>query len=1542
MKPTLKSTLFLLLLFCLFTSTYGASYYFSSSTGNDSRSNSEAQNMNTPWRSIDKLNSIMRILQPGDVVYFRRGEEFSGTINFNSSGSATNPIKFSAYGSGPAPVITSLIRVQGWRALGNGIYESNQSFNMSEIELMILNGKQQERGRYPNRDQFNGGYLRINSASGNRSVTSSELSGAPNFNGGEVVIRKNQWITDRHPISSHSGNTISFSGDSKYMPSLIYGFFVQNHINTLDRFGEWMYNKSNKKLYVFFGSNSPDNFNVQIPSRDNLFVKGYGASNFQIDNLNFKGANKNAIDIAGGRNVTLLNNKIEFSGISGIYSLSILELKINGNEIDYSSSNGISLRYGAVGAHILNNKITNTALFQGSMQSGDGAGLGIHAIDDNIKIEYNEIINTGYLGIHFGGNSTVVSNNFVDNFCLHKGDGGGIYSYGAVTASKGREQKIVDNIIINGSEGASDGVFSLFLRKISQSHGIFLDDNVSNVIVTNNTIAGMGDTGIKLNNVNNLVVENNTIYNNDKGLAIADSENGGDVRSLTIQKNIVFPKEQYQQSYSFIFNKNSIAQIGNVNQNYFFKPFGDPFHMFVRYRNGSSYVQKTLNLNGWKNGYNKDHTSKEVIRPFEYFKVVNSIGDNLFKNGNFLSNVVGVTCADCQSSWTRGQLSQGSLKVQSPSSSTVLIPLGAVRKNQNYVAKLRARSNKNGTIRVFLRQTGNPWQVASPSTAIELNANNQEISVLLKPYDNVENAALLIVSDESNFEYWLEDLDVRQSNIIETKPEDRILFEYNKSKTEKRITLDGSYVDAKGQSFSGTVAIPPYQSVVLFKTSSDIPKESISPPTISITSPTAATSSLESGQKLSITTAVNANGNNIKEVIFYNGTQIIGRSASSPYNFQWENPPAGDLTLKASVQLQSDLAYDSKIVSTKLSIVGNDGIPDEGTTEKELTDAIYINTGSNSAATYKGNLFDSEFKDRYFIGGNTESNSRSSSEPVMQSQRFGKNFRYEIPVPNGRYQVKTFHNEVYFGHSVPLRGPNLRVFDISIEGKVVKNNLDIAVAFPNGNGELSFNNVEVKDGVLTIQIVATRGDAAISGIAIIPSDTSTPLPPVPPVVSEPSKNTQVVYQINTGSTRDAKYLSSTFESEFRSRFFDTGFFEETSSAHSEPMLQSQRFGKQIGYRVPIENGTYTVKTYHNEVYFGNISGVNGPNLRIFDISLQGLTVKTNMDLFVESKNQALVLTFDNIVVTNGILSLDLSARVGHAAISGFEILAGGSSSNPNNKSNINSKFPANGIYINAGSTSNTSFSGTNFVSDFDKPYFSGGFFEQSNSASSHELLRSQRFANSLSYDVPVPNGLYTVVSYHNEVYFGNGAGRPPKRPGQRVFNIEIEGRRVKSNMDMHLEKNGQPIELIFENISVNDGILNFALNASVGHAAISGLAIFPSVSNFQSSANLRQAGETQPIEGSRNFDVPATGSRIVLYPNPAIDEINIKIGRESEGVTLYIHNSMGQNLLTQEISEETANYGEIKIPLSGFNSGIYFISIHDLNGRFEKEKFIVK
>src|SRR5690606_28291952 len=142
----------------------------------------------------------------------------------------------------------------------------------------------------------------IHSHSGNSSVSSNELSSSPNFSGGEVVIRKNQWVIDRHKISSHSGNKVNYNGTGSYGPGNGYGFFIQGHLQALDKLGEWYYNGSNKKLNVYFGSNNPNSQVIQASSLDYLITKTYGVSNLRIENLHLNGSNKDAIHFAGGTN----------------------------------------------------------------------------------------------------------------------------------------------------------------------------------------------------------------------------------------------------------------------------------------------------------------------------------------------------------------------------------------------------------------------------------------------------------------------------------------------------------------------------------------------------------------------------------------------------------------------------------------------------------------------------------------------------------------------------------------------------------------------------------------------------------------------------------------------------------------------------------------------------------------------------------------------------------------------------------------------------------------------------------------------------------------------------------------------------------------------------------------------------------------------------------------------------------------------------------------------------------------------------------------
>src|ERR1041385_1536684 len=116
-----------------------ATYYFSSSEGNDSRTTAQAQNSLTPWKSIDKLNSIFSTLQPGDQVLLKRGDLFYGGINVSKSGSAGSPIVFGAYGSGSKPVISGFTTISSWTPVGNGLYEAPVSTE-SSVNMVTIDG----------------------------------------------------------------------------------------------------------------------------------------------------------------------------------------------------------------------------------------------------------------------------------------------------------------------------------------------------------------------------------------------------------------------------------------------------------------------------------------------------------------------------------------------------------------------------------------------------------------------------------------------------------------------------------------------------------------------------------------------------------------------------------------------------------------------------------------------------------------------------------------------------------------------------------------------------------------------------------------------------------------------------------------------------------------------------------------------------------------------------------------------------------------------------------------------------------------------------------------------------------------------------------------------------------------------------------------------------------------------------------------------------------------------------------------------------------
>ena len=229
-----------------------------------------------------------------------------------------------------------------------------------------------------------------------------------------------------------------------------YGYFIQNHIKTLDQLGEWYYNPSTKKISMYFGGNNPSSYSIQAATNENL-VYSSNKSYVVFDNITFKGANANGLDINGGTNNYVNNCDILFSGRDGVKA-SGTNFKIENSNILNSNNDGVNVGSGSASI-VRNNIIKNSYTIAGMGQSGNGNGAGVRNSGKGL-VEYNQIINSGYIGVQLGGDYAIVKNNLIDSFCFVKDDGAGIYtSNGGNATNRGR--KITGNIILNAIGAAA-------------------------------------------------------------------------------------------------------------------------------------------------------------------------------------------------------------------------------------------------------------------------------------------------------------------------------------------------------------------------------------------------------------------------------------------------------------------------------------------------------------------------------------------------------------------------------------------------------------------------------------------------------------------------------------------------------------------------------------------------------------------------------------------------------------------------------------------------------------------------------------------------------------------------------------------------------------------------------------------------------------------------------------------------------------------------------------------------------------------------------
>jgi len=808
-----KKRLFLLFFLIWYSErSYSANYYLSASSGNDERTLKEAQHPDTPWQSLNRLNDYIPQLNPGDSVLFKSGDVFYGSLNLKKSGTSEKPIVFSHYGEGAPPVISGFSTLKNWEKSAPGIYFTHVPQTTPQINVLTLNGLPQPLGRFPNRDEKNMGYLIPDEITVKNQISHETLNESGQWAGAELVIRKNHWIIDREKVLSHQNNSLTFLPSSGYPPKKGYGFFVQNHLNTLDQMGEWYHDVQKNRLYLCTGEQTPEELRIKVSIQEHLLTTLTNTRHILIKGIHFEGANKDALLIRGGTDFHLDAVAIENSGENAIMVQNMDRFRIENSKILNAQNSGIYLRSGNYQASIRKNHIENTHIYSGMGQSGDNNGYGIFSISDADTITNNTIKNSGYVGIGFRGSNTLVKNNYIDGFCLVKGDGGGIYSYTGNAGKKYSNRKIIGNIIQNGN-GAREGTPLHNTDFPAPAEGIYLDDNTENILVADNTVSQINNRGIYLHNAKNINVRNNLVFDASFLIFLADDQLGQPLAGVLITENTLIKKNPHQVSMGVRSANPEFTLIGVSDQNKHVDISGAGASFSIQ--NNDTKEEIYFSLEGWRKKTNWENKSEETIQSPEKPYSYTSEGKTI-KNIGFSTDTSGLNCVkDCTLTWGEG----GYVSVSAENEvSGLKLDIGPVRHEQIYLLTLTASSSEPVMMEAYLRQRGPAYQKLCHGKPFALNKNGKENQILIQQPREDGDASLILNIFQSKNEIRIDNIRIDMlPPMKKTDEPDSFLLVTNPKSSQDMLDLKGSYKDLASKRHSGKINLAPYQSIFLIK-----------------------------------------------------------------------------------------------------------------------------------------------------------------------------------------------------------------------------------------------------------------------------------------------------------------------------------------------------------------------------------------------------------------------------------------------------------------------------------------------------------------------------------------------------------------------------------------------------------------------------------------------------------------------------------------------------------------------------------------------------
>lgn len=589
----------------------GNQYYFSSLSGNDNNSGTSST---APWKSIEKLNNLIPGLLPGDVVYFERGSEWDNAgVNIqNVSGTASNPILFTAYGNGPLPrfkgsVVMSSFSQNGnlWKTVDSKLPEYNANTYLRVIPFVYINNKKYDCSRYPN-DKY---LTTATTGSNNYLVDQTQNWTTNQWKNALLAVRYVNWRWSTRRVNSNNANTLNFDNMDRSYEQANSPYLIRNHVNACDLNGEWA--QQDDSLWVYYQGNL-NSQKVEIPVIHSVFTVR-NSKNIRIEALQIEKAVLYGVYINGSQ-VDLTKCNISDAG-------GMLVFAENYSSVNTTKSFFTGGRRGGVFYYFSKGTVSGNTFKQMYFSGIDntehtyGACIASWQSQGNFYSEYNRMdsVNLGY-NMHWSNDSVWIQRNHITNFGFTVRDAAAIYFGSDFTGPAHGSTKFVNKNIM-------DNAITDFV------HGIYLDSNSNFVKCDSNTIANTNiavfihvshDNSVRNTNIIN-PAKDMKIYAWNQAIRLDEYSfkygEGTAVTNNDLSDNVVVLGETPNENAIFLLNISNMGS-NRFERNKYFDPFGSSSKLFGIATDYSIYNYYALQQ--WSDMTGADRTSSVNSTNYTY------------------------------------------------------------------------------------------------------------------------------------------------------------------------------------------------------------------------------------------------------------------------------------------------------------------------------------------------------------------------------------------------------------------------------------------------------------------------------------------------------------------------------------------------------------------------------------------------------------------------------------------------------------------------------------------------------------------------------------------------------------------------------------------------------------------------------------------------------------------------------------------------------------------------------------------------------------